>query len=329
MKICGIYYLRDEEGNPFHPAHQPWIESIKKIKVKSCLPPFFSSTFWTKGVVGQIFSFIQSFNIPRADIYLIESISCMPCVIFKPGKKIIINTDTFFYDFPNFSYLKRKYAEWLLKNVDGIISTSSMMKDYAEKYTKKPNEVIIPFVNARKFLSAKSVLKNGSTHSLICMNRSYSKGTDIIIDVFKKYRKSHNNARMYVCGSGTYKVPKLDGIVDLGFCKNPAKWMEKASFYLNTARHEPFGVTIIEAMAAGLIPIVSKHCGAKMFVEKIDKRLITDLNPDNIIKTMLYFEKRKDLNSIRERCRELAKTFTKEKTVHEFQTKFSRLVNKK
>src|SRR3989344_1382722 len=144
MKICGIYYLKDENGKPFHRAHQPWFNSIRDIEIKSCLPDVFSSAFWTRGILGQLISFIRSVSIPKADAYLLESISCMPCVIFKPGRKIIINTDTFFYDFPRFSKIKRKYAEWLLKNVDGIISTSKMMKAYAEKYTKKPNEIVVP-----------------------------------------------------------------------------------------------------------------------------------------------------------------------------------------
>lgn len=318
--------MKDEKNRPFHPAHQPWFNSIKQLKIKPYVPSFLTGNFRVSGIIGQIISLIQSFFIPRADLYILESISCMPCVIFKPGKKIIINTDTFFYDFHSFSGLKRKYVKWLVRNVDGIISTSQMMKEYAQKHTKAPNEVLIPFIDINKFLKVKPSNKK---HSIICMNRSYSKGTDITVDVFKRYKKLVKDAKMYVCGLGEYKILNVDGIIDLGFCNNPAEIMKKTSIYINTARHEPFGVSIIEAIAAGQIPIISKFCGAKMFINKLDKKFITDLNQDLIVKTLLSLDKRRDLDEIRKNGKKIAKIFTKEKSISDFQNGLKNLLKQK
>ncbi len=156
---------------------------------------------------------------------------------------------------------------------------------------------------------------------------SYSKGTDILVEVFKKYKEIHKDAKLIILGEDKMKkeLEKIPGVITPGFC-DPAPYLEEASIYINTARHEPFGLNIIEAMASGQIPIVSKYCGAKDFVEKIDKELVTDLNPDNILRAILKLEKRKDLSKLREKCRQVAKEFTKEKCVNDFKIKLKKLL---
>lgn len=322
--ICGIYYLRDQNGMPFHRAHMPWFKSIPDLKIASyklnVLPGIISSG----GILAQKSSFLKSIAMPKADIYIMESISCIPSVIFRKGVKIIINTDTFFKDLENYSGIKKKYASWLLNNVDGIISTSPMMKKLAEKHTKVPNEVIYPYVDVRKFLKIKPKYKK---HTICSINMSYSKGTDILAEVFKKYKEIHKDAKLIVLGEDEIKkeIQKVPGVICPGFC-DPSPYLKEASIYVNTARHEPFGLNIIEAMAAGQIPIVSEYCGAREFVEKIDKNLITDLDPDNILQAILKLEKRKDFAKLREKCRKIARTFTKEKCVKDFKSKLNKLL---
>jgi len=323
-KICGIYYLRDQNGMPFHRAHMPWFDSIPNLKITSYKLDILPDAISSGGILAQKSSFLKSTIMPQADIYIMESISCIPSVIFKKGKKIIINTDTFFKDLENYSGIKKKYANWLLNKVDGIISTSPMMRELSRKYTDVPNEVIYPFVDVKKFLKIKPKYKK---HTICSINMSHSKGTDILVEVFKKYQEIHKDAKLIVLGEDSMKkeIQKVPGVITPGFC-DPAPYLKEASIYMNTARHEPFGLNIIEAMASGQIPIVSEYCGAKEFVEKVDKSLITDLNPENILKTILKVEKRKDLAKLRETCRQVAREFTKEKCVNDFKLKLNKLL---
>ncbi len=153
--ICGIYYLRDQTGEPCHRAHMPWFKSIPNLRITSYKLDILPDVISSGGILAQKSSFLKSAIMPQADIYIMESISCMPSVTFRKGVKIIINTDTFFKDLESYSGIKKKYADWLLNNVNGIISTSPMMKELAEKYTSVPNEVIYPFVDVKKFLKIK------------------------------------------------------------------------------------------------------------------------------------------------------------------------------
>jgi glycosyltransferase involved in cell wall biosynthesis len=52
--------------------------------------------------------------------------------------------------------------------------------------------------------------------------------------------------------------------------------------YLHPARFESFGLSVVEAMAAGLIPIVTEMTGSKDLVKKVDSSLIVPVDVNAI-----------------------------------------------
>ena len=131
MKIQPIYYRENEHG-PFHDIHRVWVDSIKTEKAKPFIPNFFlKRPFFWHPILSQVLSFVQGLFIPKADVYLCETMACVP-VTWRRSKKakvIVINSDTFFYDMDRgaFNITQRRmnvYRRWLLKKVTGIISTS-------------------------------------------------------------------------------------------------------------------------------------------------------------------------------------------------------------
>jgi glycosyltransferase involved in cell wall biosynthesis len=45
--------------------------------------------------------------------------------------------------------------------------------------------------------------------------------------------------------------------------------LSECSVYLHPARSEPFGLSVVQAMAAGLLPIVTDMTGAKDLVKQV------------------------------------------------------------
>ena len=56
----------------------------------------------------------------------------------------------------------------------------------------------------------------------------------------------------------------------VGRCSDLAPVFATASVYLHPGRGDAFPLSVLEAMAAGLVPIVSEWTGAKEVVEQVD-----------------------------------------------------------
>jgi glycosyltransferase involved in cell wall biosynthesis len=318
MKIQPIYY-RKTEGVPFHIIHGAWVRSLKTEKAMPYIPEYCVDrpVFWHP-ILSQFLAIFQGLFISKADIYLAESMACVPATLFrkKKSKLIVINSDTFFNDLKRTTGLKKKYMLWLLKHVDGFISTSKMMKQMAEEYSSAPNEVVYPFIDDR-FFKIEADLKSND----VCYFGRFAPEKNVKLLPF---------VQAYVKGSKLKVVGgELDGyfnkkhIQSYPWTKEPEKIASTCGTYINLSSIEPFGANIVEAMAMGMIPVVSKYCGAKDFVEQVDKELVIDIDVNQAAKVI------DDLNNNQKKKEVLATLsrlavadLTKEKSIASFQKAF-------
>ena len=193
-----------------HPIHDAWIKEVSSRKIISYIPNFlFFGAFGLRRFpkLAQIASFLNCLFIPSSKIYLIEGPATVPCVYFKKGIVISINSDTFFYNMKHSSYLVRLYSKILLKRIDGFISTSEYMK----KQTNKPSEVVYPFVEFKNLLKIKPEFNNQNICNVSGMR--YTKGTDILIETFKKFKEINPQAKLFALGEegeGTNWIDKME-----------------------------------------------------------------------------------------------------------------------
>ena len=76
---------------------------------------------------------------------------------------------------------------------------------------------------------------------------------------------------------------KLDLLTVIGITSPFAPYnVSRCSVYIHPARLEAFGASVVEAMATGLIPIVTEMTGAKDLVKQVDPSLIVPVNVDAI-----------------------------------------------
>lgn len=102
--------------------------------------------------------------------------------------------------------------------------------------------------------------------------------------------------------------------------------LKSASLCLHTARGEAWGISVTEAMNAGVPTIVSEWTGSKEVVSKVSEKLIVPLNVDLIAEKIIWYfglelsEKR----NLSEKARQVAMFYTEENAVENFKVVFKK-----
>ena len=221
-----------------HPVHEVWMKSVSSRKIL----PYVPDRFLSKNGIGikrfpalaQIVSIVYGLFIPSAKEYIIEAPATAACLFLKRGRVISINSDTFFYNMKNSSWLVKFYSKLLLKRISGFISTSEMMKNQATKISK----VVYPFMENKELFKINPRFENNNVCNVAGIR--YTKGTDILIDVFKKYKKKHKDAQLFAPGweGGDAKTRWIEKIREAGGIAPgfvPAvSFYKKCSVYINS-----------------------------------------------------------------------------------------------
>jgi len=94
------------------------------------------------------------------------------------------------------------------------------------------------------------------------------------------------------------------------------------------ARGEAFGISILEAMLAGVPSIVSEWTGAREVVEQVDRQLVVPTDPAAAADRIRWYlglptpEKQR----LSERSREVAATYTEERATQVFRDAISQIM---
>jgi len=327
-KTCFVYW------DP-HPAHRDWAQAVSARFHP--FVPFNSGFIKSHGILMHILAFLKALLfLPPADVYLLESpmmITAVLCrTLFSRRRKVLaINSDPFFWMLPRWNKITQWAFRTMIRRIDGYLSTSPMMDNYAAS-TGKQHAIVDLDVKPSFFkLSPDLSSKNAC---FIGPHINTKKGVDILIDVFASL-PDQESRKLYLIGAVQEKEiqRKMQGksnIIVTG--KVPFSGLEacleKCGLYLNLARLEPAGINILEAMAAGIPPIVSGMCGFSYVVRQISPRLVVPLDRQKIRDAILWLERSGRKKATGRKARQLARRFTKKNSLDDFQEKFRQLVNK-
>jgi glycosyltransferase involved in cell wall biosynthesis len=62
--------------------------------------------------------------------------------------------------------------------------------------------------------------------------------------------------------------------------------LSKCSVYIQPSLFDAFPIAVVEAMALGSVPVVTKYVGSNDIITKVDANLVTDLSPSSMAKTI-------------------------------------------
>jgi glycosyltransferase involved in cell wall biosynthesis len=255
-------------------------------------------------ISGILYSLYLAITIPKYDIYFTDSAMSNFVPIFKRwlGEKNIIiyrggdgifgeKSDAYLYTKNKF---KKKILLYILKNIDGVITESEMSRNDAKQWVDCPIELGVSYIEDIKSLSKiKPRLDTKKFLFIGDFRPPYDhKGIEILIETFNLLPDKYE---LYIIGKNTEHLKnkvKTSNIHVEGRVKDLKDYFKKCTYYIHAAKYETGPITILEAMSAGVIPIISKNCGHKEVVKKVSEKLILNsIEPKKIAEQILRLDK--------------------------------------
>ncbi len=262
----------------------------------------------------------------------------LPIVIRKAilGKEIIliVRSNDRFFDFEFFPSYQKILHRWMSRHIDGVIAVSDMIKGYVEKNSECLCRKVDPFLMKESFLEIEPDLLSSN---VVSIGTHYPrKGNDILMEVDKKLRQDGFSGETYILGSKEgipsyikkyeVKEPKfhLIGYTD------PKPYLKKSTFYVHPARFDAAPNSVLEAMAAGLIPIVSENTGNKNMVHKVSPELVLQNEVVEYYSKIneLIDKDEKEMQKMSGKAKEVASEYTFERAEENFKKSVKELVEK-
>ncbi|MBI2564748.1 glycosyltransferase family 4 protein [Candidatus Woesearchaeota archaeon] len=321
MKIAYIFW-----GAKPHPRRELCAKEINADFFKIPLMKFhpFSSL---------AYSFVISLKLlfkNKYDVVLVDSGVALQSSFFvklfsRKTKVIFYVLEPFFYNINKINPLIRMYYSLLIKNVDGYLTVSEMIKKEIKFYDNKPIKITMPFIwrNFDEFLKIKP---NRNENFIYIKNLRKETNHQLLIDVFTEFLKKHPGSHLFIIGKGTKEnISTSNKNIHVLGQVDPAEYLRKARFYIHPAFFDPGPISLLEAMLAGLVPLVTTGVGNHKIVEEIDNKLVINkINKETVLELMKYLINldQQKFKNYSEKARRIAKRFSKEKGVDDFKNKF-------
>lgn len=175
---------------------------------------------------------------------------------------------------------------WILKRMkkckNHFLTISKDTTDYFNNVLPREmrNIYCLPnAINVKIYSKPENYKKKNKTLKLINIGRfAKYKNQQFLIDVAKELDNRNIKFKMYLAGEGTelnnvqLKAKKLNtkSVIFLGNIDNVPSYLWESDIYLHSATYEPFGLVLIEAMAAGL-PVLTTNGKGNVDVMENDK----------------------------------------------------------
>lgn len=298
-----------------------------------------SNNFFNKPI-----SFFSKFNILRQyDLIFFVSDGSLPFLFTKN------NFIHFQVPFTKTITLKDKTLNFIkLKLINKVICNSKFTKNFIDQNYSVKSLILYPPVDVGKFSTSKKeniILSVGRFDNVL-----NAKKQDVLIDAFKKISKSIPNWKLTLAGgslqdpehnkylqhlifqSRGYPInfiinPKFDSLKEL-YAKSKIYW-HAAGYGVNQKIHpeetEHFGMTVVESMASGLVPLVVNRGGLPEIVSNNKNGYIWDDIKTLTDKTVFLIKNPNVFIKLSKTAKTDSDTFSKE----QFQINFLKLLNTK
>ena len=275
---------------------------------------------------------LNSFLLPDDTVYLCNgAFELYPVYYRKPGAKTVtMMKELTFWIFDLLPGYKQHFLRKLFSINAGIITDTEMMKALVQKHIDVPVEVVHPFC-AQPFLENKPKLEERKV-IFIGSFESPNKGYNELMEAFRLLRHG-DDWELYMVGKrGTELVKeRMQGLHITNHVPSLKPYLAKCSIYVHPARFEPFGITVLEAMSAGLIPVVTRMTGVSEVLEKngLKKLVVKDNNPDRLAKKILEvhdygLDKKKRIS---DKCKKIVKGgYLERRGLEKFRQAFYRIL---
>jgi len=265
--------------------------------------------------------FLMPFVVPRADVYICEAwwdvaFATAKKMLGSKSKVVMLWVFPLGIEYEQMPFLKRALLpiqRFLTRYIDMAVTDSEMNMRDAKAVCQNPDCKFVmayPFVNPEVFDHHAKDLNN---NWFVNVSRdTEEKGLRNLEGIFKKLPKYELTILNQFC-----REPKKDGnILTHGKVPDFHDYLQIFSFYPTYPNYECFGVAQLECMALGIIPLVGGKCGLAEVLRANDLDCLVATSKSGMAKKIKWAASSNlaEREVLSDKVREIAKTFTKERT---------------
>lgn len=329
-------------GESPHPAHQGFADAIGADWYCLDTSPIQSG----EGTIP--IELLNGLYLDGYDIYIAEGTRALyGALINQIGANstlIYLAADQVLYQLQNRSDTDRSWINKLISQfgmnlleyafnryINGVITISDFAAGYTQEILETPIRIAHPYIQPAIYNQLEDISPPlGEDVAVTIGSYSWYKGQDVLPTVWENVRREHPTAELYLVGNGY--PPHFDnypGITVCGYVEKISDVLSTASIYVHPARAEAFGVSVIEALQAGVPAIVTTTTGAESAVRSVDESLIVDRSTESISRALInYFDQPiEDRRLLSQKSREQGSTFDSESRKAIFREEFNALLS--
>lgn len=183
------------------------------------------------------------------------------------------------FDFPRKSSMHKALIKYVFRKAKTILSTSSIMAEEIQLYTKK-KVLITPFgIDVNKFKPRVKKTENFIVGTVKSLEKIY--GIDYLLEAFSIFHKNFPNSECHIYGRGSQlqelkslanKLGVEESVKFKGYIDNDSvpEVLNGFDVFCALSREESFGVAVLEASSCG-VPVVVNNIGG--FKEVVKDRI--------------------------------------------------------
>jgi glycosyltransferase involved in cell wall biosynthesis len=229
-------------------------------------------------------------------------------------------------------YLDAKVVRNLVRRyVDGSLAISSFVADHVESFAPEtPVRPVHPYVQPEVAdrLDGASADLDANRAITVCESRDH-KGVDLLVEAWPAVRRQVPDATLHVVGSGhPQKYAETPGVQVRGFVEDLTAELAASSLYVHPARVDAFGVSVVEAMRAGVVPMVTETTGSFPIIADVSADLVVEPTPESIAAGVVQYFARDpaEREALSESARDLADPFVADTQREAFVAAFRELL---
>jgi alpha-1,3-mannosyltransferase len=254
-------------------------------------------------------------------------------------KSLLLSTHGGIFHTKKVSFFKKIYFYFWLKHIlKKINKTLAVSKNDYKLFSRISSNILLVENGVDfKYFSVKGGGKGGS---MLYIGRiSENKRIDNLIKVIYFLSKKNLDIKLYIVGEdwGGLKKGLEKNVRKNGLEKNVVFtgkvsdekllfYMKKARFFVSASEYEGFGLSVLEAMSSGTIPIINNIESFKNFIKNGKNGFIVDFSKPKKVAKIINNLINKDTSGISEKAKETAKKYDLERKIEKIEKIYKTLV---